>query len=89
MTTRLVHLIINIKTIKFFTLKFIQTHFYLYGSVADLAQVRPTFANWLGQNAYYGHICCPEAPLMVHMGPLDWVSHSLGGLVVFLEKKLE
>ena len=89
MITRLVHLIINIKTLIFFTLKFIQAHLYLYGNVADLAQDRPTFANWLQQNAYYGHILCLIVPLMVHMGPLDWVSHCLGALVVFLGKKLK
>ena len=78
MTTRLVHLIINIKTLMFFTLKFIQIHFYLYGNVADLAEERPTSANWFHQNAYYWHICILIALLMVPMEPLNWAVHWFG-----------
>ena len=43
-----------------------------------LGYLRPTLSTWLDQNAYYGHICCLIALLMVPMGPLDLTVHWFG-----------
>ena len=55
--------------------------------MTDLGQVKPTFVNWLHQKANLGHIICPTAPLMVPMGPLDWVNHYFGVFGGILSEK--
>ena len=43
------HLIILIKVLKYFTLKLILRHLYLFNKKADFGQFRPTMVSWLNR----------------------------------------
>ena len=69
-TTSTQHLIIYIKVLKYFLLKFIQRYLYLDRNLADLGYFRSTLANLVLQNAYKRRIWYSRAHTEVLMGSI-------------------
>ena len=75
-TTSTQHLITYIKVLKFFLLKFILRYLYFKRNLADFSYFKPSFANFLHQNASYWLIWYFKAHTQVFLGSIAMESQN-------------